>query len=176
LSIEYTEKIIFVHKEHRLPIKRNLSELFPPVYCNTKYKHFVIWMFSLNTIHTAMPNDSSIPSCAGSWCHLIINIHVDRTLSFYCYLLGLLFVFANIHHDRSASLGPLSERVHLFLFHLQLIPEFQFYEHPHDDIHNYVFYSYHYEPETEVETFNFFQSIFNDNLITLCVRYLQGIS
>jgi hypothetical protein len=35
---------------------------------------------------------------------------------------------------------------------------------------------YHYELETELENFIIFQSIFNDILITECVRYLQRIS
>jgi len=82
-----------------------------------------------------------------------------------------------MHHDRRASLGPLSERVHLLLFHLQLIPLLQFYEHPQfDDINNHVFYPYHYEPETEFENLSVFRSIFNDTLIATCIRYLQGIS
>jgi len=98
-------------------------------------------------------------------------------VSFYCYLLALLCVLANIHHDRRANLGPLSEGVHLLSFHLQLIPELQFYEFPQfDDINNHVFYPYHYEPETELEKFSVFHNIFNDTLIAVCVRNLQGIS
>lgn len=63
------------------------------------------------------------------------------------------------------------------LFHLQLITEPQFYEHlQFDGINNHIFCPYHYEPETELENFSVFQNIFNDTLITVCVRCLQGIS